>query len=403
MEPSETFEERILGGFPEKQDIDSKIYHSGIYQPDRILLSSTSDNSPGTIGTLNMVPENTFNQFRITLPRPAIEVKSIELIRASIPNPVANIPDPECTFWYWRIPNSLGTWTNSVFQNQAYLYFVRLLPSYYTPDTLQAQVYTASTRFGFNRTFQDYTDLATELAKSCLHDPTESSGSNFISGDITITYNSTLNKFQFAGTNSAFYYMSAGINQPALLTAQQTLQALSITNDYKNPTLVGFPAQPYQAGRTLNLRLGFSWNGANSNFFFVAGVPQNAGKLLMDRFRPQPNYSSTQGTSTPTPVVYTAEYYANLVYTNCVNVYMDIVGNSSLDSENNQNLLASVPMNTANLGVTFFSPIISSPLQKLQTRDIYTLQVSLFDDVGNPFYISNCGVVSLELGIKYFT
>jgi hypothetical protein len=176
-----------------------------------------------------------------------------------------------------------------------------------------------------------------------------------------------------------------------------------VSLDYINPTLFGFPGQPYVAQRTLNMRLGFSWNGAGSNFLFVNGVPQNPGKILMDRFRPQPLYQSTIATAISSVRTYIAENYADLVYTNCVNVYLDVIGNSSLDSQNNQNLLASVPMNCSNLGVTFFSPVISAPLVHLQNRDIYSFQVTLLDDLNNPFQISNCAIVSLELGIKYYS
>ena len=403
MAEPETFEEKLLGGFAESQTVDSKIYNSSTYQPDRILITSNSDTTGDTIGNTSLVPENTFYQFRVSLPRPAIEVKSIELLRASIPNPITNIPDTETTFWYWRIPTSITTWSNSIFTNQSYLYFVRLLPSWYSQNTLQASTYTPMTRFGFNRTFTDYTDLATELAKSCLNDPLQGQSVNFVSGDITITYNASINKFQFTGTNSSFYYCSAGYTQSAVLTAQQTLQAASVSLDYINPTLYGFPGQPYVAQRTLNMRLGFSWNGAGANFLFVNGVPQNPGKILMDRFRPQPLYQSTIATAISSIRTYIAENYADLVYTNCVNVYLDVIGNSSLDSQNNQNLLASVPMNCSNLGVTFFSPVISAPLVHLQNRDIYSFQVTLNDDLNNPFQISNCAIVSLELGIKYYS
>ncbi len=396
-----SFEEKLLGGFPETQPVGDKIYSSGIYQPDRLLISSNSDTTSDVIGTFGLEPENSFYQFRVSLPRPAIEIDSIELIRASIPNPVTNIPDTETTFWYWRIPIGL-TWNASLFLNPAYLYFVRLLPSYYDRNLLQSQVYPA-TRFAINRTFNDYTDLASELAKACLRDPLEGVGGvNFITNDISLTFNSTLNKFQLTGNNPSFFYASAGANQIALATAQQALQNISVAFDYVNPTVYGFPGQQFHPFRTMNLRLGFSWNGSNVNFNFTPTVTAST-RLLLDRFRPLPLYQPVGAVVSGTTVPYTAEFYACLVYTNCVNVYLDVIGNGTLDSEQNQNLLASVPMATANLGITFFSPVISSPITHLQTRDLYSLAVTLLDDVGNPFPISNCGIVSLELAIKYLS
>ena len=396
-----SFDEQLLGGFPESQPVANKVYSSVIYQPDRILISSNSDTTSDVIGTFGLEPENSFFKFRVDLPRPAIEISSVELIRASIPNPVTNIPDTETTFWYWRIPTGV-TWNASLFLNPAYLYFVRLLPSYYDLNLLQSQSYPA-TRFAINRTFNDYQDLATELTKACIHDPLEGIGGvNFISNDISITFNSTLNKFQFIGNNVNFFYASAGVNQVALPTAQQALQNISVAFDYVNPTVYGFPGQQFQPFRTMNLRLGFSWNGSNTNFVFIP-TPSPSTRLLLDRFRPLPLYQSVAASVTSTAVPYTAEFYACLVYTNCVNVYLDIIGNGTLDAQENQNLLASVPMATANLGVTFFSPVISSPITHIQTRDLYSLAVTLLDDVGNPFPISNCGIVSLELAIKYLS
>ena len=73
--------------------------HSFTNQPERVCISS--DNDINTSQTQDALNEQNFDSFRVAIARPFLDVKSIQLLRASIPNAVTNIPDQECVFWYY--------------------------------------------------------------------------------------------------------------------------------------------------------------------------------------------------------------------------------------------------------------------------------------------------------------
>jgi hypothetical protein len=579
-------------------------------QPERVCISS--DNDINTAQTQDSVNEQSFNSFRVAIQRPFLDVKSIQLLRASIPNAVTNIPDQECTFWYYRLPvaTSSGTisttsgtiytgaayattgiitgvtdfidwgtvpytlktsarvvrgyfkspaavsgtesiytsWTDangftgtvigSVTRTSAeflpaptnkYLHMIRLLPSYYKPelfDTDRGQNISPppSSPYGWNRTFTDYPDLASELVKSCARDPAydfavqqNSSFNLFIPNDISGSYifNQTLNKFAMTGNNAIksgvkyATYLSAGYADPnlwtiptgnitsavvsgnsiiytttspttvfyigmfinitgftttnsddgynggyyvtsftsttftvadafppaspvsALTNYKQTLWTAlpygpaylaAITTgayglaNYDHTLVFGIGGQPFQLYRTLNLRLGFTWNGLITQ---IAGYfPINIGTLtaqtvktsvlasFLNRLRPVPLYytfavEDTGLSDSPyTSTIYTADNYANLVYTTTVSLYADFTGGSTYDSMANTQLLACVPMNASNLGVTFYNTTLYCPLTKISDQ-IYEIEIRMLTDTGVPYVIPNSAIVSLELALTY--
>ena len=587
-------------------------FHSFTNQPERVCISSDSDIS--TAQTQDAQPEQTFSSFKVNIVRPFLEVKSIQLLRASIPNAVTNIPDEECTFWYYRLPikafggtisvsiagvagysNATFTsdggaitpvlstaaisavipgvpmagfvtfvtditglavgsrvtiagispsgyngtffinqvsppnafnvangqtgvatltnarWTttitdfidfattpytlrassgstrgyynppptpltfNDIYPNWTqeggftgtpigtiyrigsfflpqptteYLRMVRLLPSTYKPELFepsfdQDDTYPPESKYGWNKTFTDYQDLATELAKSCSADPsydtsvfTEDGFPIFEPGDISITFNETLNKFIFTGNNGYEYttqtvlhsYLSAGyedpnlwllgnpnyypINAPSLL--EFTTASCSGAGDF--PLLTGIKGQPYKENRTLNLRLGFTWNGVLSQELFpintsalVTDASRPASVLLtfLNRLRPIPEYFFIEssplrlrGVGPFANTEYTADGYANLVNTNTVSLYADFTGASTYDSMTNTQLLACVPMNASNLGVTFYNTTLYCPLTKISDQ-IYEIEIRMLTDTGAPYVIPNSAIVSLELALTY--
>ena len=121
------------------------------------------------VSSLNGLPEapnstpyslTGFNSFNVNLPLPLLDVESLQLLNANIPQASQNISDTACVFWYYRLSAYSG-----VVPNPNNLFFVRLLPSYYKQEFIDN-----ATTYGFNRTFKKYSDLATELAKSCSAD-----------------------------------------------------------------------------------------------------------------------------------------------------------------------------------------------------------------------------------------
>ena len=582
-------------------------------QPERVNISS--DNDISTTQSQDAISEQTFSSFRVPILRPFLEVKSIQLLRASIPNAVTNIPDEECTFWYYRLPlktfagtisvgipgvtgysnatfttagtitPAVGTpsivsitpnfpnvgvatyfltsltglvngstvtiagvtpagyngtfiisdisipnlsfrivnattgvenlsaatltqvitdyidWSNvpytvnssaglirgyflppsTPFTNGSiypswtkaggftgapigtlqrtgdfflpqpsnqYLKMVRLLPSYYKAELFepgfgQDDDQPPASTYGFNRTFTSYEDLATELANSCSADPAYDVNLNngdsfplFEPEDISITYNSSLNKFIFKGNNDYEFttqtqlasYLSAGYEDPLLweqidpefnpINAYSleifTTAACNGAGDF--PLIAGIRGQPYKINRTLNLRLGFTWNGVISDSFFPINTtllandtarPASVLLSFINRLRPIPEYffidaplSIVRGTGPFGNTEYTADNYANLVYTNTVSLYADFTGASTYDSMTNTQLLACVPMNASNLGVTFYNTSLYCPLTKISDQ-IYEIEIRMLTDTGSPYVIPNSAIVSLELALTY--
>jgi hypothetical protein len=506
-------------------------------QPERVCISS--DNDINTSQTQDAINEQSFDSFRVAIKRPFLDVKSIQLLRASIPNTVTNIPDTECVFWYYRIPTATfngtvtmttaptysllpitaggnaitgttdiirwdtvpysvcnsagiargyffapslagtsvnvfesptltGTVIGSVSRNSGansglympapsyqYLHMIRLLPSTYKVELFDAASgqdtdLPPNSSYGWNKTFTDYQDLASELFKSCQADPAYDSSIDaglsfplFIPNDITLSFNQTLNKFIFTG-NNAFVtvstndyqfatYLSAGFEDPILwntalantnssiwfLTPISAPQLFIYTASPGNSDfnfIYGAGGQPYQQYRTLNLRLGFTWNGLISQIagYFPVNIAGIQGIITApsvitsyyNRLRPVPEYIDQAVPpllSATTPYLvkfYTADSYANLVYTNTVSLYADFTGGSTYDSMANTQLLACVPMNASNLGVTFYNTTLYCPLTKISDQ-IYEIEIRMLTDTGVPYVIPNSAIVSLELALTY--
>lgn len=550
-------EERLLQLFPD-QVVQLKEYTSFVNQPERIQISSQEDINDYDPNTLT----NYYN-FRVRLPRPALNVKSIQLARASIPNAIPNIPDTECTFWYYALPqvstgtiylnnagvpgaaaytfDSLGNLFNSgsglrvrsgkIYVNKddvaptyttdsagvvytypgnvivtgasinyttgifivggiSYLYntvaaeatpflspsnpipmisgniigfylefaqnninfdsgllvidgdvnspytydiadaitvplapvpatygvapgtiaywveydapelatlrsnylrYIRLVPSNAQPELMNA--FTG----GFNRTFQDYADLESELNNSTTDDPLNGEPSNevpgtfkFIADQISFTYNDRFNKMIFTGLDSNFRYLPCATDDPLWPIAATQLQARDRANTRWDFSGIIEIVQPFQLYRTLNLRLGFNY----------AIYPQ--GDNFINMIRPIPPYiaSPPPGLGVFTEYDHVAPGYIDLVYTSCCHLYTDITGGSTVDSIANKALLASIPLNTTNLGVGFHSLPLNNPLTKIATQ-LNEIYIEMRTDSGQPFYIGNNAIVSLELILTY--
>jgi len=522
----ETFWERLdslLGNLEENTTSKKKpAFHSFLNQPERVNISSDSDLS--TVQAQFGIEEESFNSFRVAIIRPFLDVKSIQLLRASIPNAVTNIPDNECTFWYYRLPfcysgtititgrytsvafntsgvitgstdtidfnlgtvntatgaflgsynvsdAAFGTNTATIFNyasppvsigtitvtnaskiiqqpSTSNLYMNRLLPSYYKEELFDFSIYKQAenpyTTYGLNRTFGDYQSVLTELQKCSLRDPaydTNNGGTDlsgailmrnfFIPGDVTFSFNEQINRFRMTG-NKAFVtatspalnlgarrYLIAGFNDPNIVTKAEQLRILTagisgVIRSLDFPAVPGasMNGMPYILYKTLNLRLGFVWDGAfKSVIAIVDNTVNGVQRSLLNRLRPilfdtiaSEEHVTAPGllgiTSPQFATVYTADTYANLVYTNTVSLYADFVGGATYDSITNTQLLACVPMNASNLGVTFYNSSLYCPLTKISDQ-IYEIEIRMLTDTGAPYTVPNSSIVSLELALTY--
>jgi hypothetical protein len=157
-----------------------------------------------SVSSVNAQPQESgdgFSSFVIDLPRPLLSVKALEMLTCNMPLCTQNIPDTACAFWYYRLSLYSGKYPNA---NN--LYFVRLLPSYYKPEFIRD-----FENYGYNQTFNGYSDVAAQLALATTQDLAQV---NFTESDVgppyyriqyfnenyvKITYDAAINKFKFAG------------------------------------------------------------------------------------------------------------------------------------------------------------------------------------------------------------
>jgi hypothetical protein len=184
----------------------------------------------------------------------------------------------------------------------------------------------------------------------------------------------------------------------------------------------GVAGQPFNPApkRLLNSILGFTWNGifnpadlTNIGTYDTAQLTSRQQPLLYNRLRPVPVYSTalippalfegrlgTDDGTTSLTLTYTAESYANLVYSSIISIYADIVKASSVDTQGATRLLALTSMNCGNLGIAFWSNYIENPLLKVQ-GDIYGIFIEFRDEFGEPFVLPNSAVATLTFKLNY--
>lgn len=430
--------DELLAQFPTHLAKQFK-YNSFIYQPERISLNSRQSLQQPTIPNLQFESDY-YYQFQCEMKSPVLELKTLELLRATIPNAVSSIPNTQTAFYYYRIPttgapNFLPDYSQLTPTN---IRMVRLLSSFvYSPDN-----YLQPNTLGFNRTFQSYQDLVDELNKSTLVDPNftfatwqpntaypaqttinynsvpyytangsagtavfntdaawQQTNQFFIPGDITFTYDQVMNKIKVQGNNyetiggyPQFYYLPVGYGDPNLYTFIDNIrkpqnQSGGGLNEYTFPTN-GF--------YNLNRRLGFLWNGKYDPNPQPNTVSYN---ILVNHTFPKPNYQPPPAVWLPL-VNYTAEGYADLVYSANLYLFCDIIGGSTQDNLYDERLIAVLPLAASNLGVAFPENKISCPLTKI-SENIFQIRFTMRTDTGEPFWIPNNAYINVELKLSY--
>lgn len=454
--------DELLEQFPdfEKSQQDYKSY---IFQPERIALCS-NDDITGNRTTTNDVQKNeghlpaeSFSSFRIRLNRPLRNIKSIQLLSGVIPNATQNLPDNQLIFFYYRIRTlataNKGAWSAITIYNAGDIVtflgntFVCLLsnqnyqpvggqlgiwwnqiniagidtnrPNYYDINPEQIQTVWMLPTFGippevlgnygiYNRTFTGYADLIQTL-NICANAPETAS----IPGDVKFVYNEQLNKIQFIGNSvnidapNNYYYLPCGYEDPNISTAM--LESTQIGNRlfliFGEYTIKDI----YSPGYTLNLRLGFTWNGVISDPLQTINNPYAPGSLL-----PSALYWYLRAVDSGAAIsleqnILTANSYADLVNTSCVRIYADFALGSTQDSLGSasasqipvqQGLLSIVPVNANNLGVGFYQNNFNNALTKIP-QNLTEIGITMLNDQGLPYFLPNSATVLLELALEY--
>jgi hypothetical protein len=216
-----------------------------------------------------------------------------------------------------------------------------------------------------------------------------------------------------------------------VMGTQTGLSALSKQHDFvlgevtlddeldTRPFPVDIAGQTYTPSpkRLLNSILGFTWNAIfDPNLLIALGegrAIRDKAVTLYNRLRPVPNYEVNEDEEEPemlgdvltppalTTYTYTAEGYANLVYSSIIQIYTNVVGGATLDTMRDTNLLATTSMNCGNLGIAYHANYIDNPLMRVAGGDIDSIYIELRDEMGDPFFLTNNAVMSLTFKVTY--
>jgi hypothetical protein len=388
--------DELLQAFPSRQQV-SESFKSFLFQPERVSL-----NSRQAIAIANQIQDNDYDsdfyyQFSCELKSPLLRVKSLELLRATIPNAVPSLPNDQLFFFYYRVPFDPDNPDAPEFADftSDNILVVQLYPTnfYYSPNSLQNP-----NEDGRNTSFGDYDELVDALNRATTENSIglNNTQTRFIPGDITFSYNDVLKRIGMKGNNMfdnngdfQYFYSPVGYNDPNLASVIAEIKA-----NYAGG-LQSIPVQINTDGYTLNRRLGFTFNG------ILTMPPENDAdadiigkRVIPNILMPFPYVPAT------TNQTYTAENPADLVNSGNIFLYCDIAGGSTQDTNANERLLAVIPTNASNLGVIFGESKLPCELTKT-SENIYTLNFTLLNDTGQPFYLPTNAYVNLELKVTY--
>lgn len=334
-----------------------------VNNPERVFLNSSDDNRNTT--------DYGFSQFTCTYDTPILGAKKTMMLRATIPNAQVNIPDYQLVFWYYQLPTATTTPTVT------YLKAVRLYPSWYQPPT----GFTAYTK---NRYFSDPADFVTQLNLAA-----GAGGDNvtynpfWVSGDITFSYNASTKQITFTGNTAGKFYAPAGWNDPVVT---QAATGLNIIIPSTANIAVTYP-QDLVAGWTLNLRVGYAMSGTSFG-------PQVLQVNQIPKYADLTHVAYANGTAVP------VDSFPNLVYSQCIYLYSNIVAGVSLGSGGQHNLLAVAPSNAPQLGLIQYTALTVNMMSKL-VDTIYEITINMRDDANQPFVLPDSAQVNLELAMVY--
>ena len=411
--------------------------------PDRLSLDSFADPDRPN--------QAAYSSFTNQLGVAVLNAKQLHLLRATIPNVTLQLPDYSLVFFYYQLPSNL---TPPI---PFYLRAVRLYPSDYVPPS----GFTAFTRNSFYNT---PSDLVTALnAAATTGGDNATYNRLWTLGAASFSYSSTTSKISFTGTNPSFFYAIAGWNDPNVLAVVnnfvRTVPSQVVTNGSttatftvsstvgmfigspitvtgcSNPSLNGtftligvsdttlvissaLPAatalftngsitstpnmlttynfdtstsiQPMVSGVTLNQRLGYGLSG-------TCVPPQSFGAQISNLIANLTGKAVQGGVG----LVVNADTFPCLVYTQCIYLYANVVGNTGLGNYGRKNLLAVVAVDKAPFGVIQFIGSYNGGEAHPLPDEIYSFNIEMRDDNNMPFLLPDTANVNVEIAIDY--
>jgi hypothetical protein len=342
---------------------------ANLNRPDRAIINSHDD---------QIIPTSANNGFynRIVnnLQTPLLNVKAIQLTRANFINSSLPLNDVngQLFFCYARTASASAAITSANIQ------IVRLHPSWFVP----AASFTA---FVKNKYYTSVAELVTDLnlAASTGGDNV-TYNARWLVNDVTFAYNTATRRITFTGNTATFFYSPVPSDFPGLnaILSAITMNALGgvKTQPFFSPTA-------YSVTPTMNARLGFAMSYTNRGVFWgansVVGCATSTGV-------PQANTVGTEGDSWPI-----------LLGVQNVQVYLNAANGSGIDAQNRKALLASIPVEAPPLGVNSYTTTSLQYPALSVANEIYSLELTLLDEEGNPYLCPQNYNSYFELSILY--
>ncbi len=325
-------------------------------RPNRITLDAFSDKNLKTTGN-NGVYSSFTNQFTT----PVLNAKAIQLLNANIINSTLQLNEYSLMFFYYASNTQAGMCVASN------LRCIRLFPASYVPATTQ-------TAYVKNKYYNDVDELVADLntaatagGDSVTYNP------RWVAGQVVFSYNDATRRISIVG-NGTTYIAPAAADDPNIAIYLATANQAPRMNSYVNAS-AGYataPLQPYRAGFSMNSRLGFAMSYLATGLYWGSqsvrgcatsiGTPLNSSTILVE-----------------------ADANPILLGVQNVNVYLDIVAGSGMDTQNRKNLAGVIPIQFAPLNINNYDfSSLQSELMSVPS-EIYGVSVLLLDDNGFPF------------------
>ena len=277
-------------------------------------------------------------------------------------------------------------YTNPALPSSATFHVVRLLPSWYVP----AASYTTYVKNSYFNNGSELaaalTDAASTNGDSTTYNPT------WLVNDVTFNFDTATRQMSFTGNTASIFYAPVPADHPDLPAFLADYTSVAPTGLKMNA--LGFSGsyaaalkQPYINGVTMNERLGWAMGYNNTGIQWTSSSVRGC--------------ATTTGVPQANTVATVADSFPIFLASQNINIYCNAVAGSGQDSRTLRTLLATVPIENAPLGVCSYTlTSVDGPALSVG-NEIYNLQFTFLDDLGNPFYFLPNYNTNLEMNIFY--
>lgn len=342
----------------------------GVNQPDRLSWNSLADPQDGQ--------DAASFQFNVPLDTPLLDVKKIQLVRATIPQATLQIPDYQLVFWYYKMP------VGDQVPRAAYLKSVRLFPANF-PFTSPGAIGQIPQNSVMRFLQGGQADLVTLLNTAASPGGDTLAFNPYWDGAAVqdVLFAQANGQISWSGRKAGFVYANAGWNDPFVIAAQRQRNIVFPLYDATTRP------QPQVVGYTLNQRIGYACSGTAPPPYATAGSNNQ--------------FANSNGFPYAVNVTVLPDSYPNLSGTAVVNIYGNIAGNSGNSTGQSiphKNLLATVPMQSV-LSNNNYNGLGMNAYLTTVPREIYSIDIELRDDQDQPYLVPDNANVNLEFQFKY--